>query len=43
MLVTYVTLAQVDGVHYHFSTRDVMMAMKEANEFIETAQVHANM
>jgi hypothetical protein len=65
----------VDGTHYHFSTRDVMMvsvllllllllllvlmphdspspspplspssqAMKEANEFVETAQVHANM
>ncbi len=69
------TLVHVDGTHYHFSTRDVMMvsvllllllllllvlmphdssspspplspssqAMKDANEFVETAQVHANM
>ena len=38
-----VTPPQVDGTHYHFSTREVMMAMKDANEFIETAQVHSNM
>ena len=31
-----------DGVHYHFSTREVMQAEIDAGQFIEYADVHGN-
>ena len=34
---------EVDGVDYHFSSRENMLAMVGAGEFLEHAEVHGNM
>lgn len=33
---------EVDGVHYHFTSKEKIMKEIEANEFIEHAEVHGN-
>ncbi|EQC47327.1 guanylate kinase [Bacteriovorax sp. Seq25_V] len=33
---------EVDGVHYNFITKENFLAMKDAQEFLEWAQVHGN-
>jgi len=33
---------EIDGVHYHFVTRDVMMDKIKAGDFLEHAEVHGN-
>ena len=33
---------EVDGVHYHFSTREAMSKMIRKGEFLEYADVHGN-
>jgi len=34
---------EVNGIHYNFTTQDVMLPMIEANEFLESANVHGNL
>jgi len=34
---------EIDGVHYHFSTREIMEKMIQNDEFIEYAEVHGNL
>lgn len=34
---------EVDGVHYHFVARDTFMAMAQAGEFFEYAEVHGDL
>ena len=34
---------EVDGVNYHFVSRDVFKAMQEQNEFLESAEVFGNL
>ena len=34
---------EVDGVNYHFVSKDVFVAMQEQNEFLESAQVFGNL
>lgn len=33
---------EVDGKHYHFVSRDTFLAMAEAGEFLESAEVYGN-
>ena len=35
--------SEVDGVHYHFIDRDRFVAMREAGELLEWAEVHGNL
>jgi guanylate kinase len=34
--------SEVDGIHYHFITRDNFERMRDADEFLEWAEVHGN-
>ena len=34
--------SEVDGIHYHFITRKTFERMRDANEFLEFAEVHGN-
>lgn len=35
-------MGEVDGVDYHFTSKEEFLAMREAGEFLESAQVHGN-
>ena len=35
--------SEVDGVHYHFIDRDRFVAMRDAGELLEWAEVHGNL
>lgn len=35
--------SEVDGVHYHFIDRDRFMAMRDAGDLLEWAEVHGNL
>lgn len=35
--------SEVDGVHYHFTGRDDFLAMREAGQLLEWAEVHGNL
>lgn len=33
---------EIDGIHYHFTTKELFLKGKEKGDFIETATVHSN-